>query len=190
MFPLHFPHSIPATTSNATSLQKMPDPDRVYSTMSHNSTSPIYIKGPIICASDSTIIPALDYGTILKQGMIFLVKGYLKMYAISSYCLKFCLFPLFRWAIPLNAHKESLFQSHAGDENRNRTYQFIFTKMQLLPVNNTVVNATTCQDSTIASSTPKRKTVSTPQDNNESSPSKKKTTVMNKDKGKSIAMEL
>lgn len=189
-FPLYFPHSIPATTSNVTSLQKMPDPDGVYSAMSHNSTLPIYIKDPIICASDGTIIPASDYSTILKQGMIFLVEGYLKMYTISSCCLKFCLFSLFRWAIPPNAHKESLFQSRAGDENGNRTYQFIFTKMQLLPVNDTVVNATTCQDSTIASSTPKRKTVSTPQDNNESSPSKKKTTVTNKDKGKTIAIEL
>lgn len=80
-----FTHFILAMASNTMTLQNMPDPDGVYSAMSQNSTTPIYVKNPNICGSDGDIIPASDYGTVLKQGMIFLVEGYLKMYLISSY---------------------------------------------------------------------------------------------------------
>ena len=80
-----FTHFILAMASNTMTLQNMPDPDGVYSAMSQNSTSPTYVKNPNICGSDRDIIPASDYGTVLKQGMIFLVEGYLKMYPISSY---------------------------------------------------------------------------------------------------------
>lgn len=62
--------------------------------------------------------------------------------------------------------------------------------MQLLPVSDAVMKATTRHDSTDRPPIPKRKTLSTPLDNNDGGPSKKKNMVTNKEKGKNTAMEL